>query len=181
MSADIVSQLLALPGHQRELDAGECLFRQGRRVQALHVVRAGLVDLVRTQPAGQSLILQRAETGAILAEASMYSSHYHCDGVARVPSRGYRVSRSVFDDLLRRNTDVADLWQQHLARETQRARYRAEILALRTVAERLDGWLAWHDGILPARGDWKSLAHEIGVSPEALYRELASRGSGGSR
>ena len=60
----------------------------------------------------------------------------------------------------------------HLASEVQRARARAELLALRTVRERLEGWLAFH-GELPARGRWIAVANEIGVTPEALYRELA--------
>ena len=42
------------------------------------------------------------------------------------------------------------------------------------VSARLDAWLAWH-GELPPRGDWKQLADQIGVSPEALYREMARR------
>jgi len=39
---------------------------------------------------------------------------------------------------------------------------------------RLDAWLAWH-GDLPSKGDWARLVDEIGVSPEALYREMAKR------
>ena len=51
---------------------------------------------------------------------------------------------------------------------------RAEILALKTVAERLDAWIAWHEQ-RPAKGKWRHVAEEIGVSPEAFYRELAKR------
>jgi hypothetical protein len=28
---------------------------------------------------------------------------------------------------------------------------------------------------LPPKGEWKSVAEQIGVSPEALYRELSRR------
>ena len=44
-----------------------------------------------------------------------------------------------------------------------------------TVFERLDDWLDWNDGNLPPKGRWKSLAAELGVTPEALYRTLAQR------
>ena len=47
-------------------------------------------------------------------------------------------------------------------------------LSLRTVAERLDAWIA-ASGRYPAKGEWKTVAAEIGNSPEALYRELAKR------
>jgi hypothetical protein len=43
------------------------------------------------------------------------------------------------------------------------------------VHDRLEGWLDWNGGKLPSRGKWKKLASEIGVTPEALYRELAKK------
>jgi hypothetical protein len=42
------------------------------------------------------------------------------------------------------------------------------------VAERLDAWLGAEGG-LPDRGRWQELAEELGVTREALYRELARR------
>lgn len=35
--------------------------------------------------------------------------------------------------------------------------------------------MSLHDSGLPAKGEWKSVAQQIGVSPEALYREIARR------
>ena len=52
-------------------------------------------------------------------------------------------------------------------------RLRSEILGMKTVAERLDSWLAFNP--LPPKGQWAATADNIGVSPEALYRELARR------
>ena len=63
-----------------------------------------------------------------------------------------------------------------LAHEVQNARLRAETLALKSVAARLDAWIAWN-GALPEKGKWTALAGEIAVSPEALYREIARRRS----
>jgi hypothetical protein len=51
---------------------------------------------------------------------------------------------------------------------------RSEIRTLRTVAERLDAWLGVI-GTLPERGSWTALAAELGVSREALYREMRRR------
>lgn len=48
-------------------------------------------------------------------------------------------------------------------------------MSLRTVSERLDFWFAWNEGRLPERVSWKDIAEEIGVSPEALYRERSKR------
>lgn len=54
-------------------------------------------------------------------------------------------------------------------------RARAALLRLRGVAARPDAWLALTDAGLPPRGELRGLADEIGVTPEALYRELARR------
>ena len=79
--------------------------------------------------------------------------------------------------LFHRDEAFSELWAGYLAREVQAARHLTEILSQKTVAERLDGWLAWQ-GTAPAfDGKWKDVAVQIGVSPEALYRELAKRRS----
>jgi hypothetical protein len=55
-------------------------------------------------------------------------------------------------------------------------RQRAGLLSMRTVRERLDAWLSF-GGSLPGRGGWRSLADDLGITPEALYREIARRRS----
>ena len=67
---------------------------------------------------------------------------------------------------------LAEAWAMNLANSMQAARFRAEIRTLRTVAERLDAWLG--AGLeIPEKGQWQVLAAELGVTREALYRELA--------
>jgi CRP-like cAMP-binding protein len=124
---------------------------------------------------GFVLTLQRAGAGAVLAEASLFSERYHCDAVAVKPARTLTIAKSTIRAKLTLSPGFAEAWSAFLAQEVQATRLRAEILALRTVAERLDAWIASHDDLLPARGDRKTLATEIGVSPEALYREMARR------
>jgi CRP-like cAMP-binding protein len=85
------------------------------------------------------------------------------------------VGRDALKARLAADPGLAAGFAASLAREVQAARLRAELLAMRTVAERLEGWLAWHDAALPAKGGWRDLATEIGVTPEALYREIARR------
>ena len=59
------------------------------------------------------------------------------------------------------------------AREVQAQRARIEILRLRRVSDRLDAWLDLYGE--PKKGEWIAIADKIGVSPPALYRELAKR------
>jgi CRP-like cAMP-binding protein len=75
----------------------------------------------------------------------------------------------------RADPEFAEAWAIHLAGEVQTARFRSEVVALRTVASRLDAWLAWRGDLIPPKGVWKQIADQIGVTPEALYREMAKR------
>jgi hypothetical protein len=84
-----------------------------------------------------------------------------------MPARGLPEERS-------RDQVLCEAWARHLAHEVQKARLHAEILSLKTVAARIDSWTDWH-GALPEKGRWVTVAQQIGVSPEALYREMAKR------
>ena len=175
MSDGFIERLIEMADSRCTLAQGARLFHQNDRVSTVFVVEEGLVALTRHQRDGASIVLQRATRQTVLAEASVYSEIYHCDGVVARPSIVCHFAKTVFLERLRRDDAFANLWAAHLAGEVQAARLRSEILSRNTVAERLEGWLAWQGNGLPAKGRWKDLAEQIGVSPEALYRELAKR------
>jgi CRP-like cAMP-binding protein len=157
------------------LDAREVLFRTGDPVSALFLVAEGTIHLERQTPAGARLILQRARAGDIVAEASCFSSHYHCDAVAAERSRLLSIGLKAFMEACRIEPGLQSAFAAHLARSVQDARMRAEILAIKTVAGRLDAWLVLTGSALPNKGRWRELADALAVSPEALYREIARR------
>jgi CRP-like cAMP-binding protein len=175
MSLDLNVLMHRLPATDRQFAAGAHIFRQGAKVLVLHQIVDGSAHLVRHQSNGAVLVLQRAGPASILAEASMFSERYHCDAVAVAATQTRAIAKPVLRAALARDLDLAEAWAAYLAREVQATRMRAEILSLRTVAERLDSWIAARSKGLPGKGEWRSLAADIGVSPEALYRELARR------
>lgn len=156
------------------LAIGQPLFLTGDRVRSMFVVTEGQIDLVRHTRAGARLTQNRVLPGSVPAEASAYSETYHCDGVARIPSQVRSIPVSAFRDKLHDTPDAADAWAAQLAYALQKARMRSEIRSLKTVAERLDAWLG-EDRSLPKKGQIQDLAQVLGVSREALYRELAQR------
>jgi CRP-like cAMP-binding protein len=174
MSDEISALFEKFPGRNRQLGAGSYLFHQGNPVKRLYLVVQGEVQLIRHQEGGAVLVLQRAGPGDVLAEASVFATAYHCVAIARTNATVRGISKSLFLAQFRQNPDLAETWATRLAREIQSTRLRSEILSLRTVADRLDAWLAWHGTLLP-KGDWNQIARQIGVSPEALYREIARR------
>lgn len=174
MIAIMFASLMALPGIHRRFVAGTFLFHRGDPVTHIMVVLSGEVRLIRHQSDGRMVTLQRAAGNSLVAEASLLSDSYHCDGVVTSEATVRFIDRSAVRQRFDSDPGFASLWVQHLAREIRDARLRAEILSLRRIKERLDAWLAWHER-LPARGDWKRVAEDVGVSPEALYREIARR------
>ena len=140
------------------------------------LVRSGVTALVRPLPSGEQAVLQRASTGQVVAEASVYAQRYHCDCVALEPTTLAYMPRRAFLDVLRSDVTLAENWAASLANSVQNARMLAEIRSLKTIAERLDAWMAEY-GPLPEKGQWQYVANELSVSREAFYRELARRRS----
>lgn len=163
---------------ERRLAEGGLLFHRGDRVANLFLVLDGTVELARHHVDGETVVLQRAGRHEILAEASVFSEHYHCDASAAAPSIVLAVPMTAVRAQLAQSPEFSAAWAEYLAHQVQEARLRSEILSLKTVARRLDAWLLSHGRRVPEKGEWKTLAHQIGVSPEALYRELARRKPG---
>jgi CRP-like cAMP-binding protein len=159
------------------LAAGETLFVSGQEVTGIYMVRSGRVHLQRHTTHGAHMVLQNAGPGAVVAEASAYSSLYHCDAVAAEKSAVAGLPKERFLSALAEDPALAANWSALLARSVQAARLRAEIRSLPRVADRLDAWLG-EGNALPEKGSWQNVAAELGVTREALYRELSRRRTG---
>jgi len=159
------------------LEKDQALFHAGEAVRDMYLVRVGHVQLLRHTSRGIYLVLQHATAGMVLAEASAYSKAYHCDAVATRAGTVAAVPRQEFRAALECDPALAQVWATHLAQGVQAARFRAEIRTLPRVADRLEAWLA-EGNSLPEKGRWQDVAAELGVTREALYRELARRRSG---
>lgn len=157
----------------RRLALGAALFRRDDLVERVYVVNDGRVELERSLPNGEGLVLARAEAGTMLAEASLFAERYHCDAVARRSSVVASLDRAKFLEQLRRHPELALGLLADASGEVQRQRARIEILRLKRVTDRLDAWLTLYDP--PGPGGWIDVAEAIGITPPALYRELAKR------
>lgn len=180
MSPAWLLRLEPLVAAELPLHDGQMLFCTGDAVRSIYLVRSGCIRLERHQAGGDALVLQRAGPGQLLAEASVFASRYHCDAVASGGSLVAKIPKARVAALRDQEPGWLCEFAAHLASEVQRTRARAQLLSLKRVQARLDAWLALHGGRLPARGLWVELAFELGVTPEALYRELARRRPGRS-
>lgn len=175
MSAAFLSLLDRLRPRKRHWRDGAVLFQRGDRVREMHLVTSGTVNLMRSQADGSTLVLQRAGPGSILAEASLHSDAYHCDAMASGDAVTSSYSKGSLKKLLFETAANGELWAGYLAHELQKSRLRSEILSLKTVSQRLDAWIELSGEWPIPKGTWKFVAYELGVTPEAFYRELAAR------
>ena len=153
---------------------GTTLFRAGDKAEFIFQVVEGSVLLERHLPDGRTVCQQRAGAGDVVAEASLYADTYHCSARCGRNTILRAVRIPEFKGLLAKSTSLASEWAAHLAQKVQHARLISEIRGLRSVADRLDAWLAAYPQ-MPQKGLWQTVADEIAVSREALYRELAKR------
>lgn len=167
---------LFVGGTPTSLNKDQLVFQSGDKVLSMYLVLDGHIDLVRHTLSGSRLVLFRAGPAHVLAEASAYSESYHCDGVAISAARLISIPVAEFQRRLDQDTDLARFWAERMAHNLQAARMGSEIRTLRTVSERLDAWQTVH-GDIPEKGQLQNLAQSIGVTREALYRELSKRRS----
>lgn len=152
-------------------EKGERLFATGARPVCMFFVADGEVVLERMGSQGESIILQRTRHGFV-GEASLQSERYHCDGRVTAPARISRVPIRALSAALACDAQFAIRWIGMLNREVKRLRLQCERLSLNKVQDRLLHLLETEgtQGRFPVGSGLKSLARELGVSHEALYR-----------
>lgn len=161
---------------KRTLDAGETLFRRGDQVEWAFLISDGRLFLQRALQDGGVLTLHTANTGGLVAEASLFADRYHCDAVTDIATTVSMIPKA---KLVAHLENVASSDRLSIkafvstAREVQNLRTRIEVMRLRKVADRLDAYLELYGP--PESGGWVRVADWIGVTPPALYRELAER------
>ena len=161
---------------ERTLAEGETLFRRGDKVDWALLVREGRISHRRALQDGGLLTLHSTGAGDLVAEASLFSESYHCDAVADIATTVVWLPRAKLMAHLENATSSDHLSIkafERTARELQTLRTRIEIMRLRKVADRLDAYLELYGP--PEEGGWVRVADWIGVTPPALYRELAKR------
>jgi CRP-like cAMP-binding protein len=164
-------------GIERILKAGQPLFRQGSRTVGLYEVVKGKVRLVRVDRSGREAVLHSASPGETIAEASLFSSTYHCDAIASTNAVVRLYPKAAIQAEFQRNPKVTEAFMAMLARQVMDLRTSLEQRNIYSARDRIRHYFAANLGpdgrsvALP--GTLKELAANLGLSHEALYRTLA--------
>ena len=162
----------------RKLKSGETLFRLGDKPAGLYEVLSGQVRLSRVDRAGRETILFVAGGGETIAEASLFSSAYHCDAIASTDAVVRVYPKSAVLAAFERNPKSAQDFTATLARQVMGLRTSLARRNIRSARERVRHFLTLNAGAdgrtVDIRGTLKDLAAELGLTHEALYRTLAA-------
>lgn len=150
---------------------GARLFRAGDKPRTMFFVASGEVVLERPGLQGAAVILQRTRRGFV-GEASLKSPRYHCDGQVVAKSKIIQIPIAEILQSLDTDSAFSSRWISMLNKEVKRLRLQCERLSLPRVQDRLFHLLETEgtDGLFPIETGIKSLAAELGVTHEALYR-----------
>ena len=154
---------------------GALLFQAGKKPVWMFFVINGEVTLERLSQQGEPVVLQRTRHGFV-SEASLQSSKYHCDARAVANSEIIQIPIQSLADALNIDTAFAGRWISMLNQEVKRLRLQSERLSMKSVKDRVLHLIHTEgkNGKYQVNTGLKSLASELGVTHEALYRTLAS-------
>lgn len=172
-SAGLIPKALRKVATQVHTDSRGTLFRVGDQVRHVHLVIDGEARLIRSERHGGEVILQRSR-GGFIAEASLDSKAYHCDGVTAEPSTLLLFPIVAFRTALEGDPAFCKAWQSHLAKEVRKLRAQCERLSLHSAADRIIHYIEseGNEGVVTLKQSRKSWAAELGLTHEALYRAL---------
>lgn len=180
---DWISANIAASATQRSLKAGQSLFRAGARPAGLYEVVKGKIRLVRLDRSGREAVLQLAAPGDVLAEASLFSSAYHCDAIASSEATVRLYPKSALLAELERDPKLLLAFSAMLARQVMTLRTRLERRNIHSARDRVRHYLTVNADAkgrsVTLRGTLKDLAAELGLAHEALYRTLAAMAADG--
>jgi CRP-like cAMP-binding protein len=150
------------------------LFLTGQRPIWMFFVAGGEVTLERTGLQGEPVVLQRTRLGFV-SEASLKLSKYHCDAIAITDTTVIKVPAKELALVLDQDPDFASRWIDMLNSEVKHLRLHCERLSMKSVKDRVLHLIDTEGkgGQYQVTTGLKSLAGELGISHEALYRTLA--------
>jgi len=163
-----------LKGDSLELKKDELLFRAGDSVTRMFLIEHGEIQLVRPLSHGDEVIAQRAESGAWLAEASLFADCYHCDARAIQNTSLLSYPRKQVLQLLHSEPEFSLQLCSKLASEIMQLRTRLEVANISSAEERVLTWLKLNAvaQVLTIERPLKQIASELGLAHETLYRTL---------
>lgn len=160
---------------QKRLKKSTLLFKTGKKPEWMFFVLSGEVTLERLSQHGDPVVLQRTRHGFV-SEASLQSPKYHCDAVVVAEAEIIQIPIQTLADALSTDSAFAGRWINMLNQEVKRLRLQCERLSMKSVKDKVLHLIntEGQNGKYQVNTGLKSLAGELGITHEAMYRTLAT-------
>jgi CRP-like cAMP-binding protein len=172
---DSLASRLEAAGRSSTLAKGEVLFHQDDLAADVFWVHRGRLRLERHLESGVAVTVSVVRAPSILAEAALFFDRYRCRATAETSCRVSRIAKSAVLGMFA-EPDFATTFVRVLSAEVRELRTRLELRNIRPASERVLQYLRLRQdqGLPPYDRPLASMAAELGITPEALYR-IASR------
>ena len=164
---------LAAVCRSRDLRKRELLFREGDRGEGIFLLASGHIQLYKTAPSGEEIVIKVIKPGESFAEAVLFEAdRYPVNAIALSACRLYAVLRQDIENLLG-NADFRRDFITMLMRKQRYLTERIRQLSSQDVAARLLDFLREQYGprdLIQTAISKKDIAAAIGVTPETLSR-----------
>jgi len=157
------------------LKKGDSLFKQKDDIVNIFYIASGRVQLSRNTIDGSSVILHIGQQGETIAEASLFSDHYHCSAIATLPSEIHSINKRDLLKHLENNSQDMKAFLSVLASQVRDLRAINEIKNIRSANERILTFIrnnVNNKKVMVLDSSLKDIAHKIGLTHETFYREL---------
>ncbi|MGB7328431.1 MAG: Crp/Fnr family transcriptional regulator [Rubripirellula sp.] len=161
---------------RREAIDGEIIFLEGTPADSIYLVESGCVKLAIHPQDDKRLTLYRARQGDVFADDHLVMDRYNVTAIADQDTVLQYVSKELILNEIRSNPDIAMRFIECLGQRHHQLRVSYERLGIASAKFRvlhlLSSLSANAPGPLQLSGRMKSLANDLNLTPEAIYRAL---------
>ncbi len=159
--------------------AGETIYQQGERADALFTVRGGVIKIIRSLPDGRNHLLYLETTGALIGWDSFLEEHYSQSAIAVADAEVCRLPERDLNRLRHADLELDNAILRRWITSLRRAEDRMVDLSTRKGNEKLAAFLLDWCATAPP-GDWVDLpltrgelGEMLGLTVETISRFLA--------
>lgn len=161
---------------------GQIIFNEGNRPGGMYCVNKGKIKLFQTGEEGKEQILRLAKEGDILGYRSLISGEaYSATAMVMEDSAVCFIPKSIFFDLLQKNSELASKLMKLLSHDLKDAENRLTALAQKPVRERMaesilmlnEFYGSDKEGVINATVSREDIANIVGTATETTIRILS--------
>jgi CRP-like cAMP-binding protein len=164
----------------QDVTEGQIIFREGDAADLLFFLESGQVRLLQYTEAGKTIEHYGVEAGEFFAEIVLFFGDYACTAIASQSSRIAAIPKVHFLTELRQNSELAIVLMGQMSRRLHLTKILLELRSIRSARERVIRYLQIMISLVgdpqQSRLDldrpFKSIAGDLGLSPEVLSRTL---------